>query len=67
MTHEPECVMSLPARSPMDFHLDFPHDCICTELRAAYRRGYNDHATSRAIGAEMYGIPINQHGKGENP
>jgi len=41
--------------------------CCCDRLRKAYRRGYNAHATSAAIGAEMYGVPTNQHGKGENP
>ena len=52
MTHEPECLREF---------------CICPELRAAYRRGYNDHARSRAFGAEVYGVQANQHGQGENP
>ena len=39
MTHEPEC---LP-------HIVVPLGrivCICDRIRAAYRRGYNDHARS---------------------
>ena len=54
--------------------------CICASLRAAYRRGYNAHAASRAHAEAMHGTyPMgdrlgtfdrsrwNQHGKGENP
>ena len=61
--HEPECVSC---------HYLYGHkeirggECICSELRAAYRRGYNDHARSRAYAEAVYG-PYNQHGSGENP
>jgi hypothetical protein len=46
--------------------------CICHRLRAAYRRGYNDHARSMAMweatngGAEVH-VHYIQHGEGENP
>ena len=66
MTHEPECVMSLPAQSPMDFHLDFPQDCFCTALRAAYRRGYNDHARTVQHWQDTHGA-YRKHEDGENP
>lgn len=33
--HLPECSQSLPKQSPMDFHLDFPRDCICDRLERA--------------------------------
>ena len=38
MTHEPECLQVEPTT------FDYLGDCTCTALRAAYRRGYNDHA-----------------------
>lgn len=58
MTHDPLCREYAPIYGVV---------CICTVIRKAYRRGFNDHATSRAIGAEMYGVRANQHGEGENP
>ena len=58
MTHEPECLNAYTRE------LDI---CVCAAVRAAYRRGYNDHARSRAFGAEVYGVQANQHGQGENP
>ena len=41
--HLPECSLSLPKRSPMDFHLDFPQDCICDRLRACEARVTERH------------------------
>ena len=72
MTHEPECPV-------VDIHAG--GNCICcTAIRAAYRRGYNDHARSvqhwqdthgayrlatNTVG--QFGVQANQHGEGENP
>ena len=69
MIHEPECDWGAPSMEPLAGLL-FGHGggCdSCERLRRAYRRGYNDHATSQAVGYQMYGIPANQHGQGQNP
>ena len=52
MTHEPEC--------PLATHKW--QTCYCEIIRAAYRRGYNDHASSRAKAEAMYGT-YTQEGK----
>ena len=73
MTHEPEC----------DGHTIVPRagwTCCCPQVRAAYRRGYNDHARSQQHWQDTHGAyrarvsslgvldPLfNQHGEGENP
>jgi hypothetical protein len=44
--HEPECEYE---------QSNGIYDCCCIGLRAAYRRGYNDHAASRAKAEQMYG------------
>lgn len=44
MTHEPEC----PTTDGSMF-------CCCDVARAAYRRGYCDHARSRAYMEAVYG------------
>ena len=62
MTHEPECIEEFNC-----LDCGTQPACTCKEVRAAYRRGYNDHARSRAFGAEVYGVQANQHGQGENP
>jgi hypothetical protein len=63
-SHEPEC----PCKGQNSDYIV----CICHRLRAAYRRGYNDHARSMAMweatngGAEVH-VHYIQHGEGENP
>lgn len=65
MTHEPEC----PCHgldytdAPPGFKMP---SCICDELRAAYRRGYNAHARSAQHWQDTHGA-YRQHGEGENP
>jgi hypothetical protein len=61
VTHEPEC-----------FWLTVGYGiCTCDQLRAAYRRGFNDHARSMAMweatngGAEVH-VHYIQHGDGTN-
>lgn len=39
MTHEPECNFD-----QQDYRGNDDRICYCTVIRAAYRRGYNDHA-----------------------
>jgi len=52
MTHEPECDYFQAEEEN--------YVCICDRIRAAYRRGYNDHARSMAMweatngGAEVH-------------
>ena len=59
-----------------DAGYDVGYDAGYDEGRAlGYREGYNDHARSVVIGAEMYGTPYvqhygteyYQHGQGGNP
>ncbi len=40
--------------------------CDCDILRAAYRRGYNDHARTVQHWQDTHGA-YRQHGEGENP
>jgi hypothetical protein len=55
VSHEPECESTTA------------HDiCVCDLLRAAYRRGYNDHARSQQHWQDTHGA-YRQHGDGENP
>ena len=56
MTHESECLAA--------YH--HTRCCICTDLRAAYRRGYNDHARTVQHWQDTHGA-YRQHGEGENP
>ena len=49
MTHEPECLREF---------------CICDLLRAAYRRGYNDHATAAQHWQDTHSA-YRQHGDGD--
>jgi hypothetical protein len=55
VSHEPEC----------EAH-NGVLDCICTALRAAYRRGYNAHARAAQHWQDTHGA-YRQHGQGENP
>lgn len=55
--HEPECFMATSETAGV---------CVCEILRSAYRRGYNDHAASRAYAEQVYG-PYTQQRPGENP
>ncbi len=57
MTHEPECSFTPGTLLAT---------CICISLRAAYRRGYNDHARSQQHWQDTHGA-YRQHGEGENP
>lgn len=59
MTHEPEC----PQNHPGEVNAAV---CACAVLRAAYRRGYNDHARSQQHWQDTHGA-YRQHGEGENP
>ena len=54
--HEPEC----------DRAGDHGPECQCKQLRAAYRRGYNDHARTVQHWQDTHGA-YRQHGEGENP
>jgi hypothetical protein len=75
MTHEPECPV-------VDIHAG--GNCICCNaIRAAYRRGYNDHAAAQQHWQDTHGayrvrpgdldihgnvyLLVNQHGEGDNP
>lgn len=62
MTHEPEC----PAGTSVIDWLDLRRPCICDQLRAAYRRGYNDHARTVQHWQDTHGA-YRQHGEGTNP
>lgn len=59
MTHEPLC----PTK-------DWPEGSVpcdlCNLIRAAYRRGYNDHARAAQHWQDTHGA-YRQHGEGENP
>jgi hypothetical protein len=59
MTHEPEC---------QEFRRFYEMNsfCICHALRAAYRRGYNDHARAQQHWRDTHGA-YRQHGEGTNP
>ena len=59
MTHEPECFNTEHMTA-----VDAP--CICDPLRAAYRRGYNDHARTVQHWQDTHGA-YRQHGEGTNP
>jgi len=54
VAHEPECNITLYPTSARRW------ECCCKAIRAAYRRGYNDHARSMAMweatngGAEVH-------------
>lgn len=66
-THLPDCTQAPVVCSDGSVRRATDDPCICARLRAAYRRGYNDHARSGALAYEMYGICANQHGAGTNP
>lgn len=63
MTHEPECNPGYPVAK--DQYV-IRQQCICDALRAAYRRGYNAHATAAQHWRDTHGA-YQQHGAGENP
>lgn len=65
MTHEPECEPAHPDISTCVLCKEL-RCCICRALRAAYTRGYNDHATSAQHWQDTHGA-YRQHGAGENP
>ena len=53
MSHEPECYCN------DDEHSTWCPLCICTPLRSAYRRGYNDRARCGEIGEAVWGFGCN--------
>ncbi|MFM1964921.1 MAG: hypothetical protein RL134_646 [Actinomycetota bacterium] len=55
VTHEPECENNTAT-----------FECICIEVLAAYRRGFNDHAAAQQHWQDTHGA-YRQHGAGENP
>lgn len=55
MTHEPECWGDGCRCGNAGFPSCTCPDCICTELRAAYRRGYNAHASSQQHWQDTHG------------
>jgi hypothetical protein len=65
MTHEPEC----PERPCLCLEHGYPCSCgpcICDLVRAAYRRGFNDHAAAQQHWQDTHGA-YRQHGEGTNP
>ena len=94
MSHEPECLLPdfenerfvcicKQVRKAYTRGFEFGYGNAEANYNIAYRKGYNDHARSQALGAEMYGrynpndpnctgrephmCGWNQHGQGENP
>lgn len=59
MTHEPECDRALHPKDP-------DYWCNCDNIRAAYRRGYNDHARTVQHWQDTHGAyraaPDDMHG-----